>query len=55
MEPRLSYGIDDDPVAFVEKCAQPLGWKGWTPLADLSGGTDADKQGPSVGKFVEDG
>lgn len=55
VEPRLSYSLSDDPVAFVEKCAQPLGWKGWTPLADLSRGTDADKQGPSLGKVVEDG
>lgn len=51
----LSYSIIDDPVAFVKKCGQPSGWKGWTPLADLSRGTDTDKQGPSPGKFVEDG
>jgi len=55
VEPWLSYSIDDDPVAFVKKCAQPWDWEGWTPLADLSRGTDTGKQGPSPGKFVEDG
>lgn len=51
----LSYSIVDDPMAFVKKCAQLSGWKGWTPLADLSRGADTDKQGPSPGKCVEDG
>ena len=55
VEPWLSYSTDDDPVAFVKKCAQPSGWKGWTPLADLSRGTDTDKQGRSPGNFAEDG
>lgn len=54
-EPWLSYSIDDDPVAFVKKYAQPSGWKGWAPLADLSVGSDTSEQGPSSGKFVEDG
>lgn len=54
-EPWLSYSINDDLMAFVKKHSQPSGWKGWTPLSDLSTGTDTDKQGPSSGKFMEDG
>lgn len=55
VEPWLSYSIAGDPVAFVIERAQPWGWRGWTPPADLSRGTDTAQQGPSPGKFVEDG
>lgn len=54
-EPWLSYSISDDPVASVKSVLSP--WVGKVEHLWLiyPGGTDTDKQDPSLRKFVEDG